>query len=308
MKVKIFVLSIIAVLLSGCVAVDTVRLEVLRPPQDSDIIMPESISLTNGYLSQNQKTKDDFKNLVAYDKYRLDSLVSVEALRSVYEVIERGQMVKIQTFDSLGKRQNLRGTILELSGVDIVSEVETEPVYVNSRGAYYAAIMVPYKVKWKIVENKNNIKEKVYHDTVWSEGYKRNFDKLADLVRFNDVIEYIIDKTAVEFARQISPTWQEVKRYYYRSGNNDFQRAAYFMDNEQYDKAAEIWEQYTKVSNKSLAGNAYINLAVYHELKGEIDKAIEYALLAKDKENDLATRYLQVLQKRKQEIIRLLQK
>ncbi len=307
MKFKIFVLSIITVLLSGCVAVDTVQLEVLRPPQDSVVNIPESISLTNGYLAENMKAKDDFKNLVAYDKYRLDSLVSVEALRSVYEVIGEAQMVRIMAFDSLGKKQNLRGTIIELAEVDIVSEVETEPVYVNSRGAYYAAIMVPYKVKWNISENNKKLKEKVYHDTVWSEGYKRSFDKLADLVRFNDVIKYIINKTAVEFARQISPTWQTVKRYYYRTGNNDFQRAAYFMDNEQYDKAAEIWQKYTKVSNNNLAGNANLNLAVYYELKGEIDNAINFAKIAVEKDNNLAPRYLKVLKNRKQEISKLLQ-
>lgn len=305
---KILYIFIAAAIMSSCVSLDTVQLEVLRPAKNSSKHQYNQISLTNGYLKNNQKKKDDFKNLVKYDKYRIDSLVSVEALRSVYNHVNDAGMTQIKVFDSLGTHKQLRGTVVNLELVDIVSKVETDPVYVNSRNAYYAAVMVPYRVHWEIKQNGRVIDSTYYNDTVWAEGYKKTFEKLADLVRFNEVVLYIIDKTASNFARQISPTWQNVERYYVRSGNNDFHRAAYYMDNKQYDKAAAIWQKYTKSGSRKVAGNALLNLAVYHELKGDVEKALEMASKAKGKGNEMAKKYLSVLEKRQQEINLLLNK
>ncbi|WP_462280626.1 DUF6340 family protein [Salinivirga cyanobacteriivorans] len=303
-KAAIFILSV--VLLSGCATLGKVELEVLKPAQSPTMVQLEDIRLQNQFLKFNKKQKTDFENLVKYDKFRIDSLISVELIKAVGNEIQATQVVKLQQIDSLGRYKAPANSGILLKNVDVVSEVETEPIYVNSRGAYYAAVRVPYKIEWTIISN-GEAKPFTYQDTVWAEGYKRSFDKLADLVRFNEVIKYIIRKTGVEFAHQLVPHWKLATRYYYRSGNNDFQRAAYFMDNGDYEKAAKIWKQYSQSGNRSIVGNALLNLAVYHELNGDIDQAMEYASQAAEQKNELAVKYLKTLKERKEEIKQLLE-
>ncbi len=303
---KITVLALASAIITGCVTMGKVELEVLKPAQKTAAIKMDDLKLQNQFLKNNQKQKSDFENLVKYDKFRIDSLVSVELIKATAQEIEGSELMRITQIDSLGKYNTPDENALILTNVDIVSEVETEPIYVNSRGAYYAAVRVPYKVEWNVIQQ-TGAKTFTYHDTVWAEGYRKSFDKLADLVRFNEVIDYIIGKTGVDFAHKIAPHWTLTRRSYYRSGNNDFQRAAYFMDNGAYDKAAQIWEQYIGSGNRSLAGNALLNLAVYYELKGDVDQAIDFAAKAAAKKNELALNYLKTLKNRKVEIKQLLE-
>lgn len=291
---------------SSCVSVGKVELEVLKPPRDTLEVEMKQISLRNGFLNNNQKAKSEFENLVKYDKYRIDSLISVEALRTVHQKIQNAGLVQINQFDSLGRAEKIKGPVVILKTVDVVSKVETDPVYVTSRNAYYAAVRVPYRLTWELRQHGKIIDHTEYSDTVWAEGYKQSFDKLADLVRFNDVITYIIDKTAGDYAMKITPTWNTQTRYFIRNGNNDFYRAAYLMDNKKYDEAAKIWKKYTRTGNKSIAATANLNLAVYYELKGNIEKAIQHAKTAAEKGNRLAENYLSILQNRKAEINQLL--
>lgn len=304
--VNLAAIGLITLLLSGCVSMGKVELEVLKPPRDKGSVQLNEVKLHNQFLQNNKKSKGEFENLVKYDKYRIDSLVSVELIKSAGEKIRETELISVNVLDTLGTRKVQGTNSFVLKAVDIVSEVETEPIYVNSRGAYYAAVRVPYKVVWAVLLD-NQQKDVVFHDTVWAEGYKRDFDNLSELVRFNDVIEYIIQKTGVEFIQKYVPHWRLTRRVYYRSGNNDFQRAAHYMDNEQYDKAAEIWERYAVAGKSNIASNAQLNLAVYHELKGDIDKAIEFAQKAASGKNSLAAKYLEILENRKKEIYQLLE-
>jgi tetratricopeptide (TPR) repeat protein len=296
---------ILGVLLVGCSTLGKVHMEVLRAPIDSLRIGNQTIGVSNGFLQKNAKTKKNFKNLVKYDKYRLDSLISVESIIALKQTIEDAGLLKIGVFDSVGTMR-VGGSYVSIDQVDIRSEVETEPMYVHSRGAYYAAVRVPYKIQWSINLVNNKPVTKVYTDTLWTEGYDVAFDNLADLVRFDNVIEYIISKTTFNFARMISPVWEETTRYYYRSGNNDFLRASYFMDNKQYDEAALIWQKYAENSRGTIASNANLNLAVYHELKGDIDEAIIFCEKSVELKNDIAKKYLKLLNERKNEIQKIL--
>lgn len=302
---SIISMLILGAFFTGCSYMGKIQIEILRPPIDSVNISNQTISISNRFLQNNVKSKKDYKNLVKYDKFRLDSLVSVESIKALKQTIDDAGLVNIGIIDSIGQMK-IRGSFVSIDDVDVRSEVETEPMYVQNRGEYYAAVQVPFKIKWSIHLNDRKPAAIIYNDTLWAEGYAIRFDKLADLVQFDHVIEYIISKTTFNFARNISPVWEETTRYYYRSGNNDFLRAAYYMDNKQYDEAALIWQKYSERSKGMLASNAYLNLAVYHELKGDINEAIINCEKALNLKNKLAEKYLKVLNQRRFEIQKIL--
>ncbi|PLX20416.1 MAG: hypothetical protein C0599_09165, partial [Salinivirgaceae bacterium] len=293
--INLAVVLLIGVMMIGCASIGKIQIEVLRAPVDSLSLANQNISISNGFLQRNVKDKKEFKNLVKYDKYRLDSLISVESVLALRQILMDAGSVNIGAVDSIGQMK-VGGNYVSIDKVNIRSEVETEPMYVHSRGAYYASVRVPYEIMWNIYTIDGQVYTKDFNDTLWAEGYAYSFDKLADLVQFDNVIEYIISKTTFDFARKISPVWEETTRYYYRSSNNDFLRAAYFMDNKQYDEAALIWQKYSENPKGSLAAKAYLNLAVYHELKGDLNEAIIFSQKSAELKDELAGKYLKVLQ------------
>lgn len=305
---NLVVLLLVTLFFNSCVTIGIVQIEVLKPAKDSLVISDDMVVLSNAYLAQNKVNKAGFKNLVDYDKFRLDSLVSVEALKVVRAELDAAGMFTIGRFDSVDFVMRNNETHIQIKKVDIRSQVETDPVYVASRGEYYAAVLVSYLVQWQVISNGVVLQTKTFQDTVWAEGYRSNFATLADLVNFNEVIKYIIGKTAVEYARYISPTWNTVVRYYLDGGNNDFNRAAFFVSNGNYDDAAELWKKYLLVGDKNISGSAYLNMAVYYELKGDLDEAVVYAKRAFELNNELAGKYLKVLEQRQKEIMFLIQK
>lgn len=303
---SIISILLLGIFLTGCSSLGKIQLEVMRPPDNLDALSISEISITNGFLQKNAKRKGEFKNLIQYDKYRLDSLVSVESIRALHETLDDAGKLHLGIIDSLG-HADIKGSYVSLEQVDVKSEVETEPMYVYSKGAYYAAVRVPYKIKWKIQLADSKPSFIAYQDTLWAEGYAVTFSNLSELVRFNSVIEYIISKTSFALARKISPVWEQTSRYYYRSGNNDFLRAGYFVDNQQYDEAALLWQKYAN-GKGNLSSNALLNLAVYHELKGDIDEAIIFCEKAVALKNELAVKYLKVLKNRQSEVKKILKK
>lgn len=290
----------------SCVSVGTIEMEVLKPA-GHELPIKNEISIVNEFLNKSNAQKGSFKNLVEYDKYKLDSLVSVEAIQTISNQLENGNLYTIKRIDTTGKLETYNHPSIVLKNVDIRSEVEVDPVYDNMTGKYYAALMVPYIVQWQIFgDNGKVLKMDKIVDTVWIEGSKYRFETLGELVDFDRALDYILRKTASEYIANYTSTYSETKRYYYQSGNNDFVTASYYAQNGQYDKAYDIWVKYVNTGNKMLASRSLVNVAVYHELQGDIDEAIVHANLAAEKGDELAIKYLKVLEQRKKDIEKLI--
>lgn len=78
------------------------------------------------------------------------------------------------------------------------------------------------------------------------------------------------------FATKIIPSWETVERTYYRS-NNDHMLVAeqYFLEND-WLKAAEIYNRQTTNKNRNIAAKAKYNMAVICEMEGNLEAAIDW--------------------------------
>lgn len=103
-----------------------------------------------------------------------------------------------------------------------------------------------------------------------------------------------------EYIERFLPGYFIVSRMMFKSGKDDdkeaFQRAYRHVETDDWEGAADVWEEIMKHNNTENTGRACLNMAVYFEHLGNIDEAIRYARRAyteygisqgRDYENDL---------------------
>jgi len=114
------------------------------------------------------------------------------------------------------------------------------------------------------------------------------------------------------FGSKIIPTWLPVERLYYKSNNQNMLLAEKYALNNEWLKAAEIWNKQTKNKNDRMAAKASYNMALACEMEGKHDAAIDwlvqsYSILKVNNEEhkENCKRYIAVLALRKKEIAKL---
>lgn len=98
-------------------------------------------------------------------------------------------------------------------------------------------------------------------------------------------------KEASEFAatvpmKHLLPYWEEVNRTFFNGGNVEMRDAGVYIQENNWDAASLLWKKiYEQKKGKAKMQAAY-NLALYHEMQDDFEKALEYLeealLLAKD--------------------------
>ena len=117
------------------------------------------------------------------------------------------------------------------------------------------------------------------------------------------------------FGTKAIPSWIQVDRLYYKSNNLDMRHAEKFALNNDWLKAAEIWNKETKIKNPRIAAKACFNMALACEMETKLDAAIDwlnksYTILPQNNLVNLehrrnCLRYANILSTRKKEIERL---
>lgn len=114
------------------------------------------------------------------------------------------------------------------------------------------------------------------------------------------------------FGTKLIPTWVPEERIYYKSNQRNMQLAEKSALNNDWPKAAELWNMETNNKNKIIAAKARFNMALTCEMEGDPDMAIDwliksYACLNKNDEDHKynCKRYINVLKTRKEEIEQL---
>lgn len=114
------------------------------------------------------------------------------------------------------------------------------------------------------------------------------------------------------FGTKIIPSWILSERSYYKSYHPEMLKAEIYIKNQDWLKAAEIWNKQTKNKNHKIAAKACFNMALACELEGKYDLAMEWLIdsnniLTKNnyQHRAICQQYLRVLTLRKYEIEKL---
>ena len=294
---QIIVLVGLLLYLSSCTSINKIYYEVLYPADTLIDLNITKIDIVNKYwidYAQKKSGNDPYK-------FSIDSIFSFESIKTVYNSLTQSPRFAIARVDTLpGDLVNSTYDRIELQNVNIDIKVITEPIKNYHNGMYYGAIQIAYSFNWALISWDNqNLYNKVYKDTVWVEGSKRQFTNIADLVDFNNALYYIMNKTAVNFADAVSPHWRETYRYIFVNGHNDFVIAADLVADNKWDEAELLWQRHIYGNNRNLAGKANYNMAIKNEKDGNLLDALHFINVAIEKYNfQPAKEYAPIIKKR----------
>ena len=115
------------------------------------------------------------------------------------------------------------------------------------------------------------------------------------------------------YAKHILPAWAKVDRTIMQSSDSEFQKAMKLAQNNKWEEAIAIWQNYADSKSKLKRVTALYNLALASEMNGNIDQAIGLtdqaakvsSGLFMSSENEAVRKYSAVLYQRKNEINKL---
>jgi len=165
---------------------------------------------------------------------------------------------------------------------------------------------------WNI-ELKDDTASYIYNqiDTLAYEGNEFNSFNLRS-GRYKSVIMNASEYLGKSMGSKLIPNWISVERMYYKSSNPDMVKAEKYALQNDWLKAAEIWNRETKNKNPKIVAKACYNMALAAEMEGKHDVSIDWlvksysALPVNNNEHKAnCQRYINVLAIRKKEIERL---
>jgi hypothetical protein len=172
-----------------------------------------------------------------------------------------------------------------------------------SLGDHRVVFYVEGTILWRIYDILNGIIIDEFSETdtmKWSAyGYfiEEAVYELPEVV--DGYREYAYQK-GYDFGMRISPSWSQVRRFYFIAGNKTIRKAAEFAYEDHWDEAAELWKQESNSDNPKIAAKAAFNLALYSEKKDLLIPAIDWATKSYDHIHEKYIKtYIEILEQRK---------
>lgn len=82
--------------------------------------------------------------------------------------------------------------------------------------------------------------------------------------------------------KHMTPHWKTADRFFYTSGSPEMRDAAYFVQSDNWDSALPLWEKAFENQKGKKKAHAASNIALYYEIKDDLDKADEWSSKALD--------------------------
>jgi hypothetical protein len=140
-------------------------------------------------------------------------------------------------------------------------------------------IMTPHSVLIKIYDIAQNsvIDEKLIVDTltiqVNADPWETEDELMERLPDNTAAVLLVIKKMAKDYVEEIAPFWKEETRFYYVTPDGNVEQ---YIDNEEWDKAMNVWMKYVNDANRKIAAVSCFNMAVGCEMMGEYELALQW--------------------------------
>ena len=154
------------------------------------------------------------------------------------------------------------------------------------QGGFYSVIVAKMSIKYEALirvydpAQEKILVRKLLQDTLFWEDYDNSINALFS--RFTPVKNALMETgiaTALDFTDEITPNWKREWRNFFSGGDNRLKEAALLVRNNQWDSAMAIWgEIENNAKSKSLKSKVELNIALGYEMRGDLNKAIEWAV------------------------------
>lgn len=319
---KILFYVSILVLLTACVSVRKIEIEVANPPEKSISEDIQSILMINGSLTPDFKNyqRDSLEALLigkyfVVDTILFDSVAADTALQCagkyMYEsgrfdiVIPVDRNIDHSMMPDNRKRKLTRDEVRQLC-----LDFNTDAVLVlnnfkeSMRSAfwtyysgvdlefleqiYYGKIEVSYFSEWFLLKPGEGGEEQrfVVSDTIYWEMNDYSLQNIYNALP--SIKEALIEggvATGESFAKMISPVWTKDRRFYFLTGNKEADQAIALIKENKWEEAAVIWNRFANNVSPAIRSKIEFNLALAAEMNGDLEKAQEWGT------KSLQTRY-----------------
>ncbi|MBA3899836.1 MAG: hypothetical protein H0X62_06440 [Bacteroidetes bacterium] len=155
---------------------------------------------------------------------------------------------------------------------------------------------------WRIYDYKNRMIVDEFRGTSFLDFSGRGTTTqlaTAALINGRDAVNRAAFNAGNIYGYRIAPQWIQVTREYYTKGSPSLKRAGRMAKTGDWKGAAEVWEKYSASVDKKISMRSTFNMAIAHEVKGDLDEALIWARKCyKDWGNRKALNYSRILQNR----------
>lgn len=305
--IKYLVFILFLVFLSSCALQKEIQIEVLKP---SDIELPshiKSVLLVDNTIPQLNTTGNFYLHKKLNNAYKVSKIERVERLDTVAvdslaisciyntanvllqsnyldtvivlkdsNLIKNNVMLMPSQVKILAIRYNV-DAVISLDKLTYQSVVEYSTWY---NDLYDLSAYTSYELLWRFYDGKTleQLNRKEFGDTLY---YDISYSNIADKGFVEAMISETVWEAGAESARKMYPWWKTVTRVYFESGAPDLRIGSKYYKNGDYENAAKYWAIVFQNYNGKNKARAALNLALYSELIGDLEKALEYLQKAK---------------------------
>ncbi len=297
-------IAILLLLLTSCKITKYYSYESLKAPE---IILPPDVK-TIGFLDRNSHFDSDttsqyflYNGTTQKDSNNYDSVKVVNCHIGLNDNVsgiltdENIAFIQLQPKYLPGKRSltplswQKADSICAKNNTDILICLENIQIF-NQYDIFYESIededdiyvgtsLIKYAAAWRIYDPflRKYLDERVIIDSLYttSEAYSKKalLKKIPSRQLLSADIAYEIGG---DYAKRISPVWQNITRQYFVAGHRDFSVATYYMENKNLDKAMTVWQKIVSENKGKIAARAAFNLAFGYEIKEDYKQALHW--------------------------------
>ncbi|MDX8339916.1 DUF6340 family protein [Draconibacterium sp. IB214405] len=190
----------------------------------------------------------------------------------------------------------------------VATDLEDGSVFDPMQGVFISAVgaqmVVVYEALFRIYDPQQEqiLAREVFKDTLLWENMA--FDVRDLFAEFTPVKQALTEAgiaLALDYSEKISTSWESEYRVIFSKGSAELKEIALLTDETDWTPAIEAWEAIAKgAGSKSEKSKALFNLAVAHEIQGDLNGAIEYALDSYNMAfHQVTYQYLELLEKKR---------
>lgn len=301
---KIICLTFGTVFLTSCTSMLFTSLDVLRPAKVAFAAQANRLLIVNNTVTQpadyghkKQLLNDNVKNvLIPTDSLSIfclgalteelngkDFFSSVQLIPNSLSTKTDFTTINMLNADSVKKlcASHQVDVILSLDKIKVNDELSE--YYLAESSSYLSTLDIKFETSWSIhYPNNSEISQIQFKDTVYWEG--ESYTERKATSELPNRLDALVDgalSVGHKSVNRFIPYWKKVDRYLFNSGNKGMKQGmdSFYVKN--WEASIGCWEKTMQKSKSSrIKAQAANNIAISYEILGDIDKALEYAVLS----------------------------
>lgn len=292
-KFKNFQLLLFIYLLTSCTIYKESEINVLLPPEINTPASVTNILLLdlkgkkieldsnkiftfNDKLLRDSSNYDGFVSEAFYDGF-YDNMSELLVVDSVYhmqlsDLSDINGLLPWSKVDEMCRLKNSQ-ILVTVGDFEIQTIYDTE--FVDQEGVF-VDVKTNFKSKWRIYFPYKHIVtdySKIANHLFYSEQAITERLLMKKIPMRKDLFYDAAYNMSSDYVGKISPTWRNVKRKYFVSGEQRMTAADYFMNNSDFDSAISLWQSILIENNALHSARAALNIALAYEIKKDFINA-----------------------------------